>query len=317
MSYVSRSAEALRPGKLFNRKLIVFSALVLLVSTASATDIVKEDVTIDLENSEVDAEVVVGDLTSNAFTYITTKDISDLNASISRGEVDCRIRSIALGSEIRCDTDLRSNFTVDMSYTAEDLVESRGDAKIFQYQHPIYRPTEEYSLKVVLPEGTALMNQENESQQVISPLGGETNTNGRRISITWSQIPELGDTLSFYVLYEDFAPTEEPAPQNYQDLIFIVLGLIAIGGLAFLVRRKVNRESLEEEFSDLDEDEEKIIELLKENDGEYLQKDVVEELDYSKAKISGIVSELVEKEVIKKEKEGRSNKLVIPKKYSY
>lgn len=317
MSYVSRSAEALRPEKLFNRKFIVFSAVILFVSMGSATDIVKEDVTIDLESSEVDAEVVVGDLTSNAFTYITTKDVSDVNATLDGEDLECEIRSITLGSEIRCDTDRRVNFTVDLSYTAENLVETQGDAKIFQYQHPIYRPTQEYSLEVMLPEGSALMDEENDSQQVVSPLGGETNTNGRRISVIWSQAPDLGETLSFYILYEDFAPSEEPAPQSYQELVFIVLGLIAIGGLAFLIRRKIKMKYSEEEFPELSDDEEKIIELLKENDGEYLQKDVVEELDYSKAKISGIVSDLVEKEVVEKEKEGRSNKLVIPAKYSY
>ena len=318
VSTISRSAEALRPEKLFSRKLVIFSAVILLLSTGSATDIVREDVTIDLGDSKVDAEIVVGDLTSNAFTYITTKEVSGVNGSIDGETINCDVRSITLGSEIRCDTDRSVNFTVDLSYTAEDLSESRGDAKIFQYQHPIYRPTQSYSLEVILPEGSALMNRNNDSQQVISPLGGETNTNGRQISVTWEQSPDLGQSLSFYVLYEELAPSEEqPGLQDYREVALIILGLLAVGGLAFLIRRRINDRNHEEELPELDEDEKEIIELLKDNDGEYLQKDVVEELDYSKAKISGIVSDLVEKGVIEKEKEGRSNKLVIPEKYSY
>ncbi|WP_414837996.1 helix-turn-helix transcriptional regulator [Candidatus Nanosalina sp. VS9-1] len=317
MSPDSRQAEALRAGNISGKKIFALLALILFVSTASATDIVREDVTVDLADSTVDTDVVVGDLTSNAFIYITSTDISDVNATLEGEEMNCSTREIALGSEIRCETDRKSNFTVHLNYQVEDLIEYQGKTNIFRYQHPIYRPTDEYDLEVILPEGTALMNRENESQQVISPLGAETDTNGRRISVKWHLEPDLGDTLSFYILYEDFTPSEEPAFQSYRELLIIILGLLAIGLVAFLVRRRLRRENLSDEYPDLDEDEEEVLDILKESDGEYLQKDLVDELDYSKAKVSGIVSGLVDKGVIEKKKEGRSNKLVIPKKYSY
>lgn len=299
--------------------LMISTVLLLTVSSVSATDIDNENVLVDIADSRVEAEIEVGELTSSVFTYITTKQKVDVNGSINGEVTDCTTREVAIGSEIRCDTDLRENFTVTLEYTASDgFVEDRGTQKVFRYQHPVYRSTENYNLEVLLPEGTALMQDSNTSQ-IISPLNAETSTNGRQISVKWNIQPELGETITFYLLYEDFTPSETPnnERQDYTDLIIILLGLAFIGGLATLVRMHLRREKLSEVTRDLSEEQMEIIDILKENDGEFLQKDVVDELDYSKAKVSGLVSELVEKEIVEKTKEGRSNKLVIPKKYSY
>jgi len=50
---------------------------------------------------------------------------------------------------------------------------------------------------------------------------------------------------------------------------------------------------------------------LKDENGSMLQKDIVNESEYSKAKISGVVSSLDEKGLITKKKEGRSNRIKI------
>lgn len=300
------------------RTLFISLVMLLAVSSASATDIDSENVVVDIADSRVEAEIEVGELTSSVFTYITTKQKVNVNGSINGEDIDCTTRDVAIGSEIRCETDLRENFTVNLEYTASDgFVEERDNQRVFRYQHPVYRSTENYNLEVLLPEGTALMQDDNTSQ-VISPLNAETSTNGRQISVTWNINPDLGETLTFYLLYEDFTPSESPdEEQDYTDLILILIGLALVGGLAAVVRMHLRREKLSEVTEDLSDEEMEIIEILIENDGEFLQKDVVNDLDYSKAKVSGLVSELVEKEVIEKTKEGRSNKLVIPKKYSY
>ena len=299
--------------------LMISTVLLIAVSSVSATDINREDVIVDIADSSVEAEIEVGELTSSVFTYITTKQKVDVNGSINGENIECRTREVAIGSEIRCDTELRENFTVNLEYTASDgFVEDRRTQKVFRYQHPVYRSTESYNLEVLLPEGTALMQDDNTSQ-VISPLNAETSTNGRQISVKWNTNPDLGETLTFYLLYEDFTPPNpnEEEEQDYTDLIIILLGLGVIGGLAAVVKMYLRRENLSEVAENLSDEEMEVIELLKENEGEFLQKNVVDELDYSKAKISGLVSGLVEKEVVEKTKEGRSNKLVIPKKYSY
>lgn len=298
--------------------LFISIVLLLTISVASATDIDNENVLVDIADSRVEAEIEVGELTSSVFTYITTKQKVNVNGSINGKKIDCNTRDVAIGSEIRCETDLRENFTVNLEYTASDgFVEERDNQRVFRYQHPVYRSTENYNLEVLLPEGTALMQDDNISQ-VISPLNAETSTNGRQISVKWSINPDLGETMTFYLLYEDFTPSGPPEDErDYTDLIIILIGLAFVGGLAVIVRLHLRREKLSEATDDLSDEEMEIIDILIENEGEFLQKDVVDELDYSKAKVSGLVSELVDKEVIEKNKEGRSNKLVIPKKYSY
>lgn len=297
---------------------MMFTVLLVAVSSASATDINSENVLVDIADSRVEAEIDVGQLTSSVFTYITTKQKVDVNGSINGRDVECSTRQVAIGSEIRCDTDLKSNFTVNLEYTVSDgFVEDQGSRKVFRYQHPVYRSTENYNLEVLLPEGTALIQDTNTSQ-VISPYGAETSTNGRQISVNWNIDPDLGETLTFYLLYEDFTPSNPSSePTDYTELIIVLLGLGVIGGLAVLVKMYLRRENLSEVTEELSEEEMEVIDILKENDGQFLQKDVVDELEYSKAKVSGIVSGLVEKDVVEKKKEGRSNKLAIPKKFSY
>lgn len=303
----------LRAGK------IIFLAVITLVlaSTASANSIIEEDVRIDVAESQIDARIEVAEITANAFTYITTTEVNDVQASIDGEPVECTTRAVALGSEIRCDTNKSENFTVEMSYSTELDIEEQINQRIFRHQHPIYRPTDKYSLEVLLPEGTALAQGENISQ-IISPLEADIETvDGRQISITWSKNPSLGETMTFYIIYEDFKPSEGPAPINLTEILLLLTGLAVIGFSGWYLRRRFNSEKIKLPLPDLDEEEQEVLEILMDNDGEYLQKDVVNELDYSKAKVSGIVSDLVEKEILEKTKDGRSNKLVIPKKYVY
>jgi uncharacterized membrane protein len=82
----------------------------------------------------------------------------------------------------------------------------------------------------------------------------------------------------------------------------------------FIYRRKnvVNSTSILEE---LGEDERLVVEMLRDAEGEMLQKDIVADSEYSKAKISGVVSTLVDEEIVTKEKEGRSNKVSLREKF--
>lgn len=299
------------------KKTLILLAFAVLISAASATTISQENAVINLEDNTVDAEVHVEELTSSSFTYISSNSIENVNATLDGEDLECSISEPAIGSEIRCDTDLRENFTVNLNYRiGDDIVNERNGVNVFQYSHPIYRPTDNYHLEIVLPEGMALIEQGNRSQQVISPLNYDTGSNGRQIYVAWDLKPNLGETLSFYVLYEDFQDADTGFQLDY-SLLARALGvsLLLIAAVSILIKWK--RKDLSEEYGDLSEDQKKVIEKIEENGGEYLQKDLVQEMDYSKAKISGLVSELVDKGILNKSKEGRSNKLSISRKYRY
>lgn len=294
------------------RKFFVALTAIFLISGAAATTIESESLVLDLEESTAEATVEVGDLTSSQFTYITSADVNSAQAYTNGEQMNCSIETLALGNEIRCDTDLRDNFTVHINYTFDGLVENGGTEKTFRYSHPIYRPTDDFRLRVKLPQGAGL-TEFNGSQPVISPQDGQTGSDGRRIFVEWEKKPRIGDTLSFKISYRDYN-NEGTDYLRIAGFLFLISTLL---GLGYLYWRRLTMESLETVYGDISEDERDVIELLKDNEGEMLQKDVVNETDYSKAKISGVVSDLVDKGIVEKEKEGRSNKLRIAGKYRY
>ncbi|MFB6144467.1 MAG: helix-turn-helix transcriptional regulator, partial [Candidatus Nanohaloarchaea archaeon] len=173
-----------------------------------------------------------------------------------------------------------------------------------------YRPTKKYRLRVVLPKGAGLLDDRNITSSVISPPGATTGSNGRRIFVEWEKTPDLGETITFQVVYQSFSTRISPLQAA---VLAVTAALIALGG--YFGYRRLQMEDIENVYDELEHDEIEVLDLLQENEGSMLQKDVVDQMDYSKAKVSGIVSGLVDKEVVRKEKEGRSNRLAIAKNY--
>jgi uncharacterized membrane protein len=102
--------------------------------------------------------------------------------------------------------------------------------------------------------------------------------------------------------------TLNPIPGSFLAIIIVLI-------LAILVYKRKNDVKTEKSFEKLKEDEKEVIHMLRENGGDMLQKDIVDETDYSKAKISGVVSKLEEEGIVSKEKEGRSNKVTLKGKH--
>lgn len=294
------------------RKAFWLIAVLFLISTASATSIQTENVTVNLDTKQVTVDTHVKELTSSAFTYITSYPVENVEATANGRSLNCETSSLQVGTEITCDTDLRSDFTVNIEFKENGLTSIRNNAEIFSYTQSVYRPTDNYNLRVLLPPGTGLIDQNNASTPVVSPSDYEVGSNGQQIFIEWNQNPQIGETLRFNLMYEAFSSTAD-----YLKIAGSVVGLLAVSSIGYMTWRRKTRDSIEEAYEELSNDEIDIIELLIENNGEMLQKDVVDSSEYSKAKISGLVSSLVDKEVVSKQKEGRSNKLTISKKYSH
>jgi len=295
------------------RRLLTILFLAFFLSSASATTIQSENVTVDLSSSNVHIDLRVGDLTSSELSYITSYKIDNVDARIDGERLECSTSPQRFGSEIKCETDRKNNFTTKLNFTFSDLVTERNNANVFRYSHSVYRPTENYQLKVILPQGTGVIDRANISTPVVSPLGAEIGSNGRRIFVEWNQKPGLGDTIEFKVIFEKLSDSSS----NLAGSFYIVIATLLILGVGAAIYRYRGRENIEDIYSEITEDEKDVVELLKQNGGEMLQKDIVNKSDYSKAKISGVVSSLVDKEVIEKEKEGRSNKLKIAKNFNY
>lgn len=280
------------------------------VTLGSATSIQSENITIDLQDETVEKNVLFEEITSSRLTYIVTHNpVNEYYVKIDGEETECDFTNLEPGGEISCETDNYENVELFLRYSTSGLVNSQNDANVFRYTQNIYRTTDMHRLRVILPEGTALLDQESASIPVVDPDFGQVGSEGRRIHVDWEQSPSItGPPLSFQVVYEDLNT-------DYRNLIMLaVIILLFVGFGRFYYRYKLDSET-SSILTSLTEDQKLIVDMLIENEGTMLQKDVVNESDYSKAKISGLVSELEEIEIVNKEKEGRSNRISLDKEF--
>jgi putative cell wall-binding protein len=109
------------------------------------------------------------------------------------------------------------------------------------------------------------------------------------------------------------AEVEEGLPPLREPLFF--LGGVLLGILLVLSYRQLfgSREKIP--FTLLTPDEEKIVRALSESGGVITQDQLPEKTGFSRPKVSRIVSDLSEREIIKKEPEGRTQKLILKKEF--
>lgn len=293
------------------RKLLAAVLLISLVNAATATTIEQEAVSVNLESSQVSTELKVEELTSSRLTYFTDHEIQDLSVTVDGRPLDCQVYSSDTNNQISCETDVKRNFTALIQYSSPDLVEKQGNTKIFKMQENFIRPTRNYSLELLLPRGDILATS-NETEAVVEPSYAQISTDGQKISVRWEESPTLGSSREYRVVFQSTGVRNRLLERI--GAAVIIMSLLVI---SYFVFRKLREEDLESVYEDLGNDEKEVVDLLKENEGSMLQKDLVSQLDYSKAKISGTVSKLVEKDIIEKEKEGRSNRVSIMRKYRY
>ena len=277
------------------RKLLPLILAFSMIAAATATTISTQNVTADVASGEVTAELNVTSLTTPRFTYLVNHPIESYNVEIDGEEKNCGYKDYAVGGEIRCPTDKKS-FNAEVTFQAEGLVQKLNGVRVFRFSQPIYRPIDSYTFRAVLPAGAGVLDAENRSSPVIRPENGEVGTEGRRIYVEWNERPGLSESpLSFEVRYDRLGnPVVVPAA--------IGAAILAIAAVYIFYRRYPRG-------PELDEYEEQVVRLLEESDGSMLQKDIVDETELSKAKISETVKGLEEKGLIEKEKAGRSNRV--------
>lgn len=292
------------------RKTLLAGLLLLLIGSVSATTISSENVTVDLSDSTVHVETHVSELTSEDFNYLISYPVTGVESRIDGEPASCETTSSTLESEISCEVNQSADFTVELNFTGTTLTRERGRERMFRYSQSFFRPTESFRLTAVLPKGFVLAEGRNVSQP-FSPSSGTITSDGQRISVTWSLNPGLGGEDQLYrAVYEEASPTP-----GLRILVAAAAGVLIAVIVGYISYTWLFRESVESLYGELEDDQVELIELLRENDGEMLQKDAVKQLNYSKAKVSGLVSELVEEGVLEKKKEGRSNKLSVSRNY--
>ena len=280
-------------------------AAVLLSGVSTAVTVQSENITADLENNMVDVEMSVEDFSGDEFTYTTSYTVESMTSSrVGELEDACTARQLNQGSEIACPV-ASENFSADMRFRADGLIDQSGGRSVFNYSKSFVRITERFHLDVVLPRGKGLVPSNSSFSPVKPESGKRRSVDGRRFKVVWSQTPEFGEDKSFSAVYE-------PLSERPDRTAWIVTGaalatLIILG--AYLYYRLHRGSRAEDEFESLTEDQQEVVRMIAKRDGSMLQKDVVNETDYSKAKVSNIVGGLEEQDAVTKQKQGRSNML--------
>ncbi|MDY6762051.1 MAG: hypothetical protein SVY41_03305 [Candidatus Nanohaloarchaea archaeon] len=287
------------------RLLLLLGALLLVVPLASATTIQDESITVELGATDtVTVERQYQKITTERISYLVFGRYSpeQLSARDATGSLDCTVEELSIGKEILCTPRQRTNYTVTITYTGDFT--SREDSGLeFSLSNRIFVPTDRVETKVVLPEGYGIL----ESGEAYSPPGADVGSRGRRIFLEWQQENvSIGDSLSYTVRYEQLSVFESLALRQLTLLLGVAVIVLAV--LVVYVRRKhAGEKTIADVFPVLKEDEQEVMRYLIDNDGEVEQRDIVDSLDYSKAKISRLVSDLEDRSLVTKEKRGRVN----------
>jgi DNA-binding transcriptional ArsR family regulator len=227
------------------------------------------------------------------------------------GPIPCEYSSV--DNEILCSPGtVVGQYFVSINYTTPNPSTVKDGYHTVKHIQRILGPTERYSLKIVLPEGFGTVDAEKIAPY--SPADAVTGSEGRRISIQWSEDDiSLGDTLRFEINYQKLQVFDN----IFSDRLALVAGLlllVAVVGVSVYVKRQSgNKDTIAAIMPVLKEDEQDVLRFIVRQEGECDQKQVVENLSYSKAKVSRLVKDLTERNLIEKVKKGRKNHLSLAK----
>ncbi|MFH1294583.1 MAG: hypothetical protein ABIH90_01410, partial [Candidatus Aenigmatarchaeota archaeon] len=139
------------------------------------------------------------------------------------------------------------------------------------------------------------------------PEDGKTITDGKHIMVYWETTNlTSGSNLQFSVLYS------KPSELSETLLLGIGMFFIIILAIVVLYMKKPSGGSEMTAASVLNKDENAIVGILNKNEGKALQKVLVRDTNFSKAKVSRLVKNLRERGVVDIEPvSGRENRVIL------
>ena len=110
--------------------------------------------------------------------------------------------------------------------------------------------------------------------------------------------------------------TGKPCPfQTLQSLVFpkyvTIISLLSIFIYGLFLRKTVPKPSNIKTPKDLDEEEQKIFDLIKDSEGAIYQSDIVSKTEWSKVKVTRILDKLEHKNIIERRRRGMTNIIML------
>ena len=294
------------------KKILFFLvATILLIPTAvNASYIDSQNIAIDLQsngNAHVSSTVVYKELLSIEFPYTVFGKVTGFSAQDSIGPLKCSEIPQSYGATYSCKPNSKqvNNYSVLFEFDAENLVVSTANAYTFSYVDGVNTPTKKLELLLTLPEGTGLVNDE-----VFKPYPEATvGSTGRRMTLDWVlNSPELGKTYTFTATYEQVGQIVKYYG-NYSRYIAAFFAIaFAVVLWRYWVYRKTNISAV---LSVLKADEKRVFDIILQSKDKCKQNTIVHMTNFSKAKVSRILSDLEARGLVEKTRVGRTNRIVI------
>jgi uncharacterized membrane protein len=296
----------------------LLSAFILAVSVlslqASAAEINYYGISADIDNSLfVRATVmIVTDKPINHLEYNLDFGIYNLSVETGAGTRNCGLEKVGKTSVITCDfygMEEGEN-SIKISFYTRDVIKRSEDAYEFKTGFPATMPIKRMFATVKLPTKGVLS--EDVVNQSFFPPDGNVITDGRRMILTWEMLEiEEGDKMTFSVLFEVFGQGGIMWDLSVIALTSIVV-IIMVGVAVYMRRGTPPAEREVKVLPLLNKDEKRVVDIIARHDGEARQRDLVNESDFSKAKVSRMVKNLKERGVVDTVAiSGRENKVIL------
>lgn len=281
------------------------AAFSVLLSATSAQELSSYSIDVELARHGVSTAKLVFAFAEpvGQFDVLFPFRISNFNATSSAGPVTCSNQLDGV-SIISCQANLTEEKKIlEMTFQSPDMIRNIQDNSVFTGDFTVKVPAKNVFAAVRLPEGM-ILSQDIPGGSTV-PHTNSTSTDGRKITVVWRLTDTGKAPLSFQVFYE---PAIEQAPAFVVPplRVLLFLGIIFGGGIALIVlrRRKKTQEVI---LSVLDEYERGIVSSIEKAGGTVNQKKIVQDTNLSKAKVSRVVSKLVERGLVEVERRGRTN----------
>ncbi len=237
--------------------------------------------------------------------------VYDLNVSASFDSVSCETIDRGRYSDVSCDfvgmTEEKNLFI--MNYKTKNSVRRVDNKYQFTMNYPVSLPIDQAYIIIKLPENGVLAG-ENVTESY-SPGDGKILTDGKKIMVYWERSDlSLGESLQFSVIY-DMPLTGGPLFNVIIVSLTMIIILVMVG-ITFYIKKSATKSvknTVDIVSSVLNEDEKKVTEIIKEHGGEVIQRNIVRETDFSKAKVSRIVKNLKDRNIVEVIPMGRKNKI--------
>lgn len=193
----------------------------------------------------------------------------------------------------------------EISYTIKNIVTKESDGQSFSRNLKPFAPLQ---YQIQIPIGRII----DLSGDNIVPKPEQITSDGEHIIIQWNI--NHTETLRYYVKYTNHESTESIAEELRNEIgewlviVFIIISLIVGFILGYKTKKDKEVSVVAEQLLSPDEKEllNEINKHYESEDKEITQKDLGKKLNWSKSKVSGVMTLLVQKKLVEKEKQGRN-----------